>query len=409
LQTIAVINQKGGVGKTTTTVNLGAGLALCGKRVLLVDLDPQANLTSHLEWEPFNLALSTYDLLRGKVGLHEVMRPANIPNLYLAPSNGDLAAAEIELATEIGRESILKDKLKKADEASSSFDYVLIDCPPSLGLLAVNALTAADEALVPIQAEFFALQGMARFVEVQNLVQERLNPALRLGGIVICMWRGQANLSREVRDEVQKVFGDVLFDTVVRQNVKLAEAPSSGRTIYEHAPDSNGAADYAALALEFLRRHGETVTAPNARFAVPRAAPRGTESHESMHEPVEDFDAAPAEAPPAAVPAVATTLEQLNEAADAAVDSVVEDAPAPPSAWVEGAVIFESTGADPHGAAGRTAWRKAPEAPFRPIHVRPFGDVRLVGEAAAPDAAAAADAAAADARDLDDATDEEDS
>lgn len=259
--TIAVINQKGGVGKTTTTVSLGAGLARAGKRVLLIDLDPQANLTSHLQWQLFDPQHTVYDLLRGKVALADAALATGIERLHLVPSGGDLAAAELELAGEIGRESILRDQIAKGVRAGARFDYVLIDCPPSLGLLAINALTAADEALVPIQAEFFALQGMARFVEVNELIQNRLNPRLQLGGIVICMWKGQANLSHEVRAEVARVFGGALYETVIRQNVKLAEAPSAGKVIFDYDQESNGALDYAALTAEFLKRHGADAAA----------------------------------------------------------------------------------------------------------------------------------------------------
>lgn len=257
--TVAVINQKGGVGKTTTTVNLGAGLARLGYRVLLLDFDPQANLTSHLEPPRDADAGTTYDLLRDRRPITELVLPTREENLFVVPAGDDLAGVELELAAEIGRETILRDALARAAADGMRADWVLIDCPPSLGLLAVNALTAADEALVPIQAEFFALSGMAKFVEVQRLVQNRLNDRLRLAGIVICMWKGNARLSHEVREEVDNVFGDVLYRGVVRQNVKLAEAPSAARTIFDYAPDSNGAADYAALAIEFLRRHDASV------------------------------------------------------------------------------------------------------------------------------------------------------
>jgi chromosome partitioning protein len=256
LRVIAVINQKGGVGKTTTACNLGAALAMRGKRVLLIDFDPQSNLTSHLEASGIDPDHSAYDLLRGSAGLDVTARPTNVAGLFLVPSGGDLAAAEVELVSEIGRETLLRDRLRNATVAP--FDYVFIDCAPSLGLLAVNALTAADEVLVPIQAEFFALQGMARYVQVHEQVRQRLNPGLELGGIVICMWKGQANLSREVRDDVKRAFGGVLYETLIRQNVKLAEAPSAGKTIFEHDPTSNGALDYAELAIEFLVRHGES-------------------------------------------------------------------------------------------------------------------------------------------------------
>lgn len=257
LRTIAVINQKGGVGKTTTTCNLGAGLARAGKRVLLIDFDPQANLTAHLESHPFEIRASTYDLLRGEATLPQVVVATSIENLFLAPSAGDLAAAEIELIHEIARESILKKRLSQGIAECGGFDYVLIDCAPQLGLLAINALAAADEMLVPIQAEFFSLQGLSRLLDTQKRIAESVNPSLELKGIVICMWKGQANLSREVRDEVKRVFGEILFETMIRQNVKLAEAPSAGRTIFEHDPLSNGALDYVDLTLEFLARHGD--------------------------------------------------------------------------------------------------------------------------------------------------------
>lgn len=259
--TVAVINQKGGVGKTTTTANLGAGLARLGQRVLLIDLDPQANLTSHLETESFDSLPTTYDLLRGDVPVESMVRASAVQGLSIIPGSGDLAAVELELAAEIGRETILRDRLAVLAGVEPAYDFVLLDCAPSLGLLAINALTAADEVLVPIQAEFFALAGMARFMEVKDLVQNRLNADLRLAGIVICMWKGQANLSREVRDEVRAVFGDILYEIVIRQNVKLAEAPSAARTIFEYAPESNGAADYAALTMEFLRRHDRKLPA----------------------------------------------------------------------------------------------------------------------------------------------------
>ncbi|MFG0317319.1 MAG: ParA family protein [Planctomycetota bacterium JB042] len=291
--TVAVINQKGGVGKTTTTVNLGAGLARLGNRVLLLDFDPQANLTSHLEPTGDPNEGTTYDLLRDRRPIAELVRETGEENLFVVPAGDDLAGVEIELASEIGRESILRDALARAEADGLAADFVLIDCAPSLGLLAVNALTAADEALVPIQAEFFALSGMAKFVEVQRLVQNRLNDRLRLAGIVICMWKGNARLSHEVREEVENVFGDVLYRGVVRQNVKLAEAPSAARTIFEYAPDSNGAADYAALTIEFLRRHEGTVPA-DAMERLLRSGPP------------------PAAAPPEETEAAAETAESVE-------------------------------------------------------------------------------------------------
>ena len=277
LLTVAVINQKGGVGKTTTTVNLGAGLARLGSRVLLLDFDPQGNLTSHLE-PSRETGGTTYDLLRERRPIAELVTETREENLFAIPAGDDLAGVELELAAEIGRETILRDQLEQAVADGLAPDFVLIDCPPSLGLLAVNALTAADEALVPIQAEFFALSGMAKFVDVQNLVQNRLNDRLRLAGIVICMWKGNARLSHEVREEVGDVFGDVLYRGVVRQNVKLAEAPSAARTIFDYAPESNGAADYAALTLEFLRRHDRPIPA-DAMERLLRSVPPETPQH----------------------------------------------------------------------------------------------------------------------------------
>lgn len=269
MRTIAVINQKGGVGKTTTTCNLGAGLARAGKRVLLIDFDPQANLTSHLEWQPFELRATTYDLLKGEISLKDLVLETAVPNLYLAPSAGDLAAADVELINEIARESILKKRLARGIEEGLRFDYVLIDCAPQLGLLALNALAAADETLVPIQAEFFSLQGLSRLLDTQKRIAESVNRALELRGIVICMWKGQANLSREVRDEVRRVFGEVVFEAMIRQNVKLAEAPSAGRTIFEYDPLSNGALDYEELTNEFLTRHADTPNVAPGRESSP--------------------------------------------------------------------------------------------------------------------------------------------
>ncbi len=284
MRTIAVINQKGGVGKTTTTCNLGAGLARAGKKVLLIDLDPQANLTAHLEWQPFELKATTYDLLRGDAKLEEMIIPTATPNLWLAPSAGDLAAAEVELLNEIGRETILRTRLERARAAGLSFDYILIDCAPQLGILALNALSAVDETLVPIQAEFFSLQGLSRLVETQKQITERVNPGLQLSGILICMWKGQANLSHEVRDEVKRVFGDIVYEALIRQNVKLAEAPSAGKSIFDHDPESNGAQDYADLVAEFLERHGDApneVAVEKALEKEPKASPSNADERES--------------------------------------------------------------------------------------------------------------------------------
>jgi chromosome partitioning protein len=252
--------------------------------VLLIDFDPQANLTAHLEWQPFELEATTYDLLRGDAKLEEMIIATATPNLWLAPSAGDLAAAEIELLNEIGRETILRGRIERAKDAGLDFDYILIDCAPQLGILALNALSAVDETLVPIQAEFFSLQGLSRLVETQKQIMERINSGLRLSGIVICMWKGQANLSHEVREEVKRVFGEIVYDTLIRQNVKLAEAPSAGKTIFEYDPESNGAQDYADLAAEFLQRHGDSsnpATLEKGPQKDPKANPSNADEKES--------------------------------------------------------------------------------------------------------------------------------
>lgn len=368
LTTIAVINQKGGVGKTTTTVNLGAGLALHGYRVLLIDLDPQANLTSHLEWESTQGLRTTYDLLCDQVPIEELIVRCAIPNLHLIPSSGDLAAAEVELSAEIGREFILRNHLERAKSAGLDYDFILIDCAPSLGLLALNALTAADEALVPIQAEFFALAGMARFMEVQALVQERLNPGLSLAGIVICMWKGQANLSREVRHDVHGTFGEVLYETVIRQNVKLAEAPSQGRTIYEYAPESNGAVDYGAITAEFLVRHG---------YEEPGEIVCDVVSSDQVSAAADDARVADAAADEARADdsAVDDSVVDASRADDSAVDNNAEDeSPVSGRAADETAAddsatdetARDVTARDASPAAGRTEGEDASGAPNDP-------------------------------------------
>ncbi len=255
MRRIALMNQKGGVGKTTTCLNLGAALTRRGLRVLLLDLDPQANLTVHLDLRPDSLEQSIYDVLLGRATLADLVRPTSTLGLDLVPSSLDLAGAEMELVSAVGREQVLKEAVARLEEtAAEPYDFLLVDCPPSLGLLSVNALTAVREVLVPLQAEFFALQGMARLREVVDLVDKRLNPGLSILGILPSMVDSRTTLSREVLAEIRSYFGAVVFGTAIRRNVKLAEASSHGRTVFEYAPGSNGAADYAALAEEVLRR-----------------------------------------------------------------------------------------------------------------------------------------------------------
>lgn len=251
MKILALINQKGGVGKTTTAANLGSGLARLGRKVLLVDIDPQANLSLHLDIDVFKTNRTIYDLLVGKSPVEDMIVPTSEEGLKIIPSHIDLCSAELELVNTVGREVILRDALRQyAERTPDPPDYILIDCPPSLGLLSLNALSVAQEVIIPIQAEFFALQGMGKLVEVVNLVKSRLNAELKIGGIVICMYRSQTTLAKEVLREVKSYFGDVVFETKVRQNIRLAEAPGHGKTIFDYDPNSNGAADYMELARE---------------------------------------------------------------------------------------------------------------------------------------------------------------
>ena len=263
MQRIAVINQKGGVGKTTTTVNLGAALAYRGHRTLLLDMDPQANLTVHVDKRPDLEGNTLTNLLLDDQRLDELVQPTGLENLFVVPSDTSLAGVEQVLANRIGRETILREALDSfADK--DRFDFVLFDCPPSLGVLSANALVAADHVVIPMQAEYLSLQGMAKLLEVIQLVQKRLNPKLQIACVLPCMVDARTNLSTEVLREIDTHFGTLLTKARIRNNVKLAEAPSFGRTIFEHAPDSNGARDYEAFAAEFLQMIG---LAPRAEAA----------------------------------------------------------------------------------------------------------------------------------------------
>ena len=262
MKRIAVINQKGGVGKTTTTVNLGAALAYHGRPTLLLDLDPQANMTVHVDKRPDMESGTLTHLLTEDKPLNDLIQATTLEGLSVIPSDTSLAGVEQVLANRIGRETILRQALEQA-KADDRFDFVVFDCPPSLGVLSANALVAADYVVVPMQAEYLSLQGMAKLLEVIDLVQKQLNPDLQIACVLPCMLDSRTNLSAEVLQEIQDHFGDLLTKSRIRNNVKLAEAPSFGRTIFEHAPDSNGAKDYAAFALEFLKMIGEA-SEPNA-------------------------------------------------------------------------------------------------------------------------------------------------
>ena len=259
MRRIAILNQKGGVGKTTTTVNLSAALAKAGRRVCVLDLDPQAHATTHLGLDPDGTLPSLYDVLVNDRPLAEVRREADA-NLWLCPSDINLAAAEVELAGVVGREVILRESLARdADD----FDYMLMDCGPSLGVLTLNALACADEVFIPLQPHFLALHGLSKLLETTALVSRRINPRLKVTAVVVCLYDSQTKLSHEVlgdlRGFLEKSRGanvpwaDArIFDTKIRRNVKLAECPSHGRSIFRYAPNCPGATDYAALANEVM-------------------------------------------------------------------------------------------------------------------------------------------------------------
>jgi len=244
---VALINQKGGVGKTTSTINIGAGLAQLGKKVLLVDLDPQAHLTYSLGIQAHEQKATIYELLQGG-DLGETIVKRN--GLSVIPSTLNLSGAEVELSGVAGREFLLKEALS----GLKGFDYVLLDCPPSLGLLTLNALTTAGEVYIPLQTEFLALQGMTKLLETIEVVKKRLNKELEITGIIATRYDSRKNLNREVVEKIQEHFGDKLFKTLVRDNIALAEAPSFGKTIFEYKADSNGAEDYLNICKEILRR-----------------------------------------------------------------------------------------------------------------------------------------------------------
>ena len=249
MRSVALTNQKGGVGKTTSAANLGACLAGLGRRVLLVDMDPQANLTVHFGVDIYTEEKSIYTVMIGDARADEVVCRTQIKQLDLIRSNINLAGAEIELVGVVGRETILKEALQPV---MGQYDYVLIDCPPSLGLLTLNALTTVNEVFIPLQTEFFALQGMSKLMETIRLVRRRINPQLQVTGIIACMYDGRTRLAQEVRANIQEFFPDRLFETVIHKNVKLAEAPSYGKPINIYGRNSRGCKDYTALAREVV-------------------------------------------------------------------------------------------------------------------------------------------------------------
>ncbi len=248
---LAVVNQKGGVGKSTTALNLSAALARKGRRVLLVDLDPQGNATSGLGIPKDRLRASVYEVLLRHLPLRAVVLPTAVEGLEVAPSTVELAGAEVELAGAEDRETRLREALEEVQER---YDLIVVDCPPSLGLLTVNALAAADRALLPIQCEYYALEGLSLLLRTLDLVRNALNPGLRIGGVVLTMYDSRTNLSEQVAREVRAFFGQEVFRTVIPRTVRLAEAPSHGQPIFLYDPQSRGALAYEALAEEVAGR-----------------------------------------------------------------------------------------------------------------------------------------------------------
>jgi chromosome partitioning protein len=356
MRRIALVNQKGGVGKTTSAVNLGAALALQGRRVLLVDLDPQANLSTHLGLRVDLDEATSYSVLCRGTKLADAVRPTALPNLYVVPTNLDLSGAELELASALGRENILRDAIEentREREASGlpAWDFVLFDCPPSLGLLSVNGLVASTEVFIAVQTEFFALQGMSKLREVVALLQRRLNPQLRLTGIIPCLYDTRLRLAREVLAELRRYFPEQVFPRPIHSNIKLAEAPSYGQTIFEYAPESSGARDYRALGAAVLgiseeEAHARELAlrppdaARNAQRPPPRSPPRrrvpGTEELAAAEADGAAEEATAANASVAAVGAAAAPQRGAREEPrlEPLLVPVLEDLPElPPEAF----------------------------------------------------------------------------
>ncbi len=248
---ISIANQKGGVGKTTTTVNLSASLAKIGFKVLVVDIDPQGNATSGLGIDKYGLEANLYDVFAGVFNLSSVIVGTELPSLWVAPANMDLVGAELELANREGRELVLKKELAKL---KSQFDFILIDCPPSLGMLTLNALVASDAILVPLQCEYYALEGISALMQSVDLARKQLNQQLELEGVVLTMYDSRTNLSRQVGDEARQFFASKVFKTLIPRNIKLSESPSFGKPVLLYDPQSIGAVSYQSLAQELVLR-----------------------------------------------------------------------------------------------------------------------------------------------------------
>jgi len=297
VRVVAILNQKGGVGKTTTAVNLGAALALRGRSVLLIDADPQGNLTDHLGLDEKLGDVTVYDVLTDNAPIQSAVLETETPGLFVLPTDGDLAAVEQELATEIARETRMRRALAGIPEGT--YDWVFIDCPPSLGLLSLNAMTAATGLLVTVQTEYFAMRGLGQLDEIVGMVQEHVNPQLELLGILPTLVSPVTRLAREVIAEIREAYGDLVFQTRIRQNVRLAEAPGHQVHIFAYDPLSAGAVDYRALAAEIEARVAAAAVATPVEAVPVDPMPAEAEPVEAVPAEAPPVQAAPAEAVPA--------------------------------------------------------------------------------------------------------------